>query len=200
MSVRESQERSVSGRSAALLCMVLGLTFVGCNGEDKPPTACMSPSFTHAIGTVAGGDLFLGELTSTCTSVEVEVMVNSLSGIFTVGFDLTYPASVVRFDNHTVGPLLLKGSPANNPFFFVSNPSPGIIQVSATRFSPDPSVAAVGNEILMTLSFSKVASGTGVIDFDDSPTSLIEEVVLDETGANRPASFQPDHGGIIMVP
>ena len=177
------------------------LAFVGCSGgEGDSPGPCMSISFTPAIATVASGSVFLGELTSTCTTVDVVVMVNDLSGIWTVGFDLSFPASVLSYDSYTAGPLLQKGSPASNPVFLVTNSSSSVIQVTATRFYPDPSVAAVGSEILMTLRFSKVSSGTGAIDFDDSSGSLVDEVVLDQNGANRPASFQPDHGGIVLVP
>jgi hypothetical protein len=196
-----ARRRGRAWRAAAVLCLVPCVAFVGCSGgEGDPPVACLPISFTPAIGTIASGSVFLGELTSTCTSVDVVVMVNDLSGIFTVGFDLAFPASVLSYDSYTAGPLLLKGSPTQNPFFVVIDPSPGVVQVSATRLSPDPSVAAVGSEMLMTLRFSKVSSGTGAIDFDDGSGSLVDEVVLDENGATRPASFQPDHGGIVLVP
>lgn len=188
-------------KSVALLCMALGFGFAGCSGgENSPPTPCLPVSFTPAIATVAAGDVFLGESNSTCNSVEVAVRVNDLTGIWTVGFDLTFPAAVLSYDSYTAGPLLLQGPPATNPVFLVTNSAPGVIQVTASRFGGDPSVAAVGNQILMTLTFSKVTSGTGAIDFDDSGASLVDEVVLDETGASRPASFQPDHGGIVIVP
>lgn len=160
----------------------------------------MSASFTPAIATVAAGDVFLGELINTCDTVEVAVIVSDLSGIWTVGFDLTFPASVLTYDSRTAGPLLLQGSPAITPVFLVNNSAPGVIQVTATRFGGDPSVAAVGNQILMTLTFRKITSGTGSIDFDDSGGSLVDEVVLDENGDPRPASFQPDHGGVFIVP
>lgn len=180
--------------------MALGLGFAGCSGGEDSPTPCLPASFTPAIATVAAGDVFLGEQTSTCNSVVVSVLVNDLSGIFTVGFDVTFPAAVLSYDSYTAGPLLLKGPPATNPVFLVTNSAPGVIQVTATRFGGDPSVAAVGTEILMTLTFSKISSGTGAIDFDDSGSSLVDEAVYDETGASRPASFQPDHGGIFIVP
>jgi hypothetical protein len=181
--------------------MVPCLTFVGCSGgEGDPPGPCMSISFTPAIATVSSGSVFLGELASTCTTVDVVVMVNDLSGIWTVGFDLAFPASVLSYDSFTAGPLLQKGPPAINPFFLVRKSGSGVIQVAATRVSPDPSVAAVGSEILMTLRFSKVSSGTGSIDFNDAVSSAIDEVVLDENALPRPASFQPDHGGIVLVP
>jgi hypothetical protein len=186
---------------AASLCLTLGLGFAGCSGgESSPSTPCLPASFTPAIATVAPGDVFLGEQASTCNSVVVSVLINNLTGIFTVGFDVTFPAGVLSYDSYTAGPLLKKGPPATNPVFLVTNSAPGVIQVTATRFGGDPSVAAVGTETLMTLTFSKITSGTGSIDFDDSGASLVDEVVLDETGTSRPASFQPDHGGIFIVP
>lgn len=195
------RDRGCARKAPIVLGLVLGLAFAGCSGgEDEPSVPCLSASFTPAIGAIVPGDVFLGEMTSTCTSVEVSVIVSDLSGIFTVGFDLSYPASVVRYDSYATGPLLFKNSPTNSPFFLVTNSGSGLLQVSATRLSPDAGVAAVGNEILMTLKFSKVASGTGAIDFNDGAGSQIAEVVLDENGTTRPASFQADHGGIVLAP
>lgn len=185
-------------RSAAVFCAALGLA--GCGGGDSSPTPCTTASFTPAIATIAAGDVFLGELINTCDTVEVAVIVNDLSGIWTVGFDLTFPASVLAYDSRTAGPLLLQGSPANTPVFLVNTSAPGVIQVTASRLGADPSVSAVGNQILMTITFRKITSGTGAIDFDDSSGSLVDEVVLDQLGNPRPASFQPDHGGIFIVP
>jgi len=187
-------------RSAAVFFAALSLA--GCGGGDDSPTPCTTASFTPAIATIAAGDVFLGELINTCDTVEVAVIVNDLSGIWTVGFDLTFPAAILAYDSRTAGPLLLQGSPAYPPVFLVNSSTPGVIQVTASRLLPDPSVSAVGNQVLMTITFRKVASGTGSIDFDDRPypTSLVDEVVLDDSGNPRPASFQPDHGGIFIVP
>lgn len=193
-----ARSRTGALRSAAVLCVALGLA--ACSGGDDSPTPCISASFTPAIATIAAGDVFLGEEASTCNSVVVSVLINDLTGIFTVGFDVTFPAGVLSYDSYTVGPLLLQGPPASSPFFLVKNSAPGVIQISASLLGGDPSVAAVGTQTLMTLTFSKVSSGTGSIDFDDSGASRVDEVVLDESGDPRPASFQPDHGGIFIVP
>jgi len=69
-------------------------------------------------------------------------MVNNLTGIWTVGFDLVYPASAITYDSYSLGPLL-KGVPP---------PSPGRVRqsdrlgaaVTMSRLQPDPSVTRSG--------------------------------------------------------
>ncbi len=192
-------------RSAVLLAVIITFLSGACAGgggseEDSGPACVTELSFASAISPVSDGDVYLQESANTCTTVDVSVLVANLSGIWTVGFDLTYPSAQVRYVSFTQGPLLKKGSPANQPFFFVSNPSDGTLQVTMTRFPPDPSVSAVGAEALITFRFSKVAVGTGMIDFDSSVGSTVDESIQDENGSARPASFGPGHGGLVTVP
>jgi len=159
----------------------------------------MELDFQAALTTIADGDVFLAKDAASCSTVDVAVMVNNLTGIWTVGFDIAYPASVIRYDSYTLGPLLQKGSPANPPVVFVNQTHSGL-QVTMSRLHPDPVVDAVGAEELIRFRFAKVAFGTGIIDFDSSSNSTASETILDDSGNPRPASFGPQHGGLVTVP
>jgi hypothetical protein len=180
-------------------CALLSASCKGGGGSDNSSVSCTDMTFTAADAAPADGDIFLASGLNSCTTLEVRVVVRNLSGIFTAAFDLTYPAGVVQYQSYTAGPLLTKGSPSVPPFFNVT-PITGGVQVSMTRFAPDPSVSAVGSELLLTLRFNKVAFGSGMIDFNTGPGSLISEEILDENGSTRPASFVPGQGGLVMVP
>jgi hypothetical protein len=177
------------------------LLLAGCHGNDSTPTPipCMELDFQEAISAIAAGDVFLARGAASCSTVDVAVMVNNLTGIWTVGFDLVYPSSAIRYDSYTLGPLLQKGNPANPPVVFM-NPTASGLQVTMSRLQPDPGVDAVGAEELIRFRFQKVASGTGIIDFDSSSNSTVSETILDSAGNPRPASFGPQHGGLVMVP
>lgn len=184
--------------------LALLLTLGGCKGgggdSGNSVTPCTGIAFTQLLQSPAAGDVYLHVTNTTCTSMDVGVFVTNLSGIFTVGFELTYPASVIQYQSYGAGPLLNKDNPLTPAQFFVSTPGSGILLVSATRFRPDPSVSAVGSEMLITLHFLKLASGAGVMDFDTSSSSLVSDQIIDDTGTVVPASFGPGHGGNVLVP
>jgi hypothetical protein len=203
--MRSEARGESASRRAVLLAVALSILSAACGGgaakeEDNGPACVTELSFASAITSISAGDVYLQETVNSCSTVDVSVLVANLSGIWTVGFDLAYPASKVQYQSFTQGPLLKKGSPTNQPLFFVNNSSPGILQVTMTRFPPDASVSAVGAEVLITFRFSKAAVGTGMIDFDSSQGSTVAESIYDEQGNSRPATFAPDHGGMVTVP
>ena len=177
------------------------LLLAGCHGNESSPTPipCTDLDFQGAITAMANGDVFLAKDAATCSRLDVAVMVNNLTGIWTVGFDLVYPASEIRYDSYTLGPLLQKGAPANPPVVFVNQTTSGL-QVTMSRLQPDPNVDAVGAEELIRFRFLRVAAGTGLVDFDSSSNSTVSETILDESGNSRSASFGPQHGGLVTVP
>ena len=201
VAARSSALRAAAGIVAATAIVLL----VACKGSGSDDSSsvlpCTNISFTRALTTSpASGDVYFAPLSSTCTSNDVAVNIANLAGIYTVGFDFTYPASLVAYQSYSLGPLLKKGSPAIPAFVLVQSPSPGLVQATMSLLAPDPSVSAVGSEVLITFHFTKVASGSGIIDFNSSPSSLVSEQVLDQSGAVLPASFGPGHGGTVLVP
>lgn len=189
-------------RAALLLAVLLTGACGGGGGGGDDPIPCTSLNFDRALSTLANGDVYLDQSSGTCSTVGVVVLVNNLSRIWTVGFDLTFPASLLSYDSFTVGPLLQKGPPMNSPVVIV-NQVGGTVQVSMTRLGADPTVDAVGSEALITIRFHRIAAGSGVIDFDTSGSSPVGETVLDNTSpvaVPQPATFAPGHGGLVTVP
>lgn len=195
--------RNASTRLLALGLGILVLCLPGCGGggggDDSDPVVCTNLAFDRALVTPVDGDVYFEESTSTCTTVDVSVLVSNLSGIWTVGFDLTYPTTLLQYDSSTLGPLLQKGSPVN-PVIHLVDPITGGLKVTMTRLAPDPAVSAVGSEALLTLRFKRIGPGAAAIDFYTGGGSSVSESILDDGGLPRPAVFTPGHGGMVTVP
>ena len=182
-----------------LLATLLLVSCGGGGGSDSDPIPCTALTFDRALANLSNGDVYLDQASSTCSTVSISVLVNNLSNIYTVGFDLTFPANLLSYDSYTLGPLLQKGSPSFPVEVFIT-PSSGSLGVSVSRFGSDPSVNANGSEAVITLRFTRIAAGAAGVDFDVSGGSSNTETVLDENGAPRPAIFAPGHGGMVIVP
>ena len=192
--VASTARRVVCGLAAAM-----AMACSGGGGGGSDPVTCTDLSFSRALTTPSSGDVYLDQAGGTCTTIDISVVISNLSGIWTVGFDLSYPTSLLMYQSYAVGPLLLKGSPVNAPLTLVL-PTSGGIQVTMSRFGTDPPVTASGSEALLTLKFSRIASGAGTIDFNMGAGSTVSEVVLDDTGTPQPAVFGPGHGGVVTIP
>ncbi|HKQ96899.1 MAG TPA: hypothetical protein VJV75_03375 [Candidatus Polarisedimenticolia bacterium] len=186
-------------RAALLLAVLLTAACGGGGGGGDEALPCTPLTFDRALSSLSNGDVYLDQASGTCSSVGIAVLINNLQNIWSVGFDLSYPSSSLSYDTCTLGPLLQKGSPST-PIQVLVMEGSGELHVLVTRFAPDPSVNAAGSEALVTCRFQRVAAGSGIIDFDVSPSSLGSEVVLDELGGTRPATFAPGHGGLVTVP
>jgi hypothetical protein len=200
-----SATRCPAARSlaAALLCGALGaiagLPAAGA-GQAVPP--CTPISVQPLLTAPAAGDISLRGATAACDTIEVEVAAHGVPGIFTVAFDLAYPTGTLRYEGYAQGTLLMRGPPRQSPLFLVREPSPGTLQVSMTRFFPDPPVAAPveGGEGLIRLRFRRVAAGRADIDFIPGAGSAIAEKIVDGDGKAVAARFTPGHGATVIVP
>jgi hypothetical protein len=199
-------QRAVAAHPArhlpVLASVAIALLLAACSGGGggSDPVTCTSLSFDRALATPSAGDVYLEQAAGTCSTVDISVIVNGLSGIWSVSFDLVYPTALVQYQSYTLGPLLLKGNPQTPPLVVVQ-PTSGGLQVTMTRFLGDPNVSAVGSESLIVLRFQRVAAGTGLVDFDTSAGSTVGEVILNDQGQPAAsASFGPGHGGMVIVP
>jgi hypothetical protein len=163
-------------------------------------STCAPLAVEPTLTTPQTGDIYLRGGTATCTTIEVEVAARNLDGLFTAGFDLRFPAALLKYEGYTGGPILAKGSPKTRPFFLVQNPATGTLQVTMTRFSPDGDVAVQGRDTLLVLLFSRVAPGQGAIDFDQAADSPIVERIVNAAGVAVSARFGPGHGAAVSVP
>jgi hypothetical protein len=194
--------RVVRGRGRGLRCAgpaaLFALALLAAAPEAR--AACPPPSFRSSLQEPRSGDLYLRAGRATCTSLEIEVAVQDVAGLFTVGFDLSYPADLLKFEGHTAGPLLTQNTPKTTPLVLARGAASGRLQVSITRFAPDGAAAAQGSAVLLFLRFSRLATGTGPIDFGLDPGSGVAERILDEQGEPVAARFGPGHGGTLVVP
>jgi len=188
--------------ASAFAAVVAALLFAACGGggggdsHDSP--MCTNLSFDRAMVTPGAGDIYMDQASSTCSSLDVVILVSNLTGIYTVGFDLIYP-SALQYQSYAVGPLMLKGNPTNPPFILVS-PTPSGVQVAMSRLGSDPPVSATGSEALVSLHFVRVGSGSGVFDFNTGAGSTVSESVIDQNSNPRPAVWAPNHGGMVTIP
>jgi hypothetical protein len=170
----------------------------GATGPTPPP--CSPITVTPRLTAPAAGDVYLRAGAAACDTIEIEVAVHGLQGVFTVAFDLAYPTGVLRYEGYAQGTLLMHGPPRQAPLFLVREASPGSLLVSMTRFAPDPSVSADGSEGLVRLRFHRVTAGQADVDFLGGTTSAIAEKIVDGEGAIVTARFAPGHGATIVVP
>jgi hypothetical protein len=135
----------------------------------------------------------------TCDQAEVEVTADAIAGVFTVSFDMRYPATLVKYSGFTLGPLMQRAPVATTPLCLVQEPVPGMLQITMTRFAPDRGVSASGNEVILVLRFARVAPGSGVVDFNLDPASSVPERIVDDAGGAVAARFGPGHGLKLIV-
>jgi len=197
---RNGMRRPRRALIAAAVALLLATSSCKGGGSGSDVVPCTNLSFTPAITTPAAGDVYLQGISSTCDSIDLSVVVSNLSGLFTVSFDLAYPAALLSYQSYFQGSVMLQESPVSTPMFIVSNPSPGTLQVTMTRLPPDGGVAVSGVGTLITVRFARVASGSGTVDFDSSLSSSVAETIYDSSHNLLAASFGPGHGGIVLVP
>ena len=169
--------------------------------EPTPPP-CTPLSLAPRLAAPAAGDVFLRGGTASCDSIELEVAVHGLAGVFTVAFDLGYPTDTLHYEGYAEGALLLRGPPRQAPLFLVREPIAGNLQVTMTRFAPDTAVAVASDatEGLVRLRFKRVKSGGAEIDFMTGTSSAVAERIVDAQGQVVAARFAPGHGATVTVP
>ena len=183
---------------AALPGIVAGSDPGPAAAESAPDAAsvtdCRPLSLHGALANPRPGDLFLRPGEVTCDQAQIEVAVDAVAGVFTASFELRYPATLVKYTGFTVGPLLQRTPVTTQPLCLVQESSPGVLEVTMTRFAPDRGVAAQGSETLLALRFTRVAPGSGDVDFNLDPASPVAERIVDDAGAAVAARFGPGHG------
>jgi len=186
----------LSGALAAL-----SVTTPARTAEPAPPP-CTPLSLAPRLAAPATGDVFLRGGTASCDSIELEVAVHGLAGVFTVAFDLGYPTDTLHYEGYAEGALLLRGPPRQAPLFLVREPIAGNLQVTMTRFAPDAAVAVAtdATDGLVRLRFKRVKAGTAEIDFLTGTSSAVAEKVVDAQGTVVPARFAPGHGATVTIP
>ncbi|HEV8199417.1 MAG TPA: hypothetical protein VGS03_05295 [Candidatus Polarisedimenticolia bacterium] len=193
------QRRPAFALAAVVAALGLAACGGGGGGSDHDAPMCTNLTFDRAMVTPGSGDIYMDQASSTCTSLDVVILVSNLTGIYTVGFDLTYPTNALQYQSYAVGPLMLKGNPTNPPVVVVT-PTPTGVQVAMSRLGSDPPVSATGSEALVSLHFVRAGSASGVFDFHTGAGDTVSESVIDQNSNPRPAVWTPNHGGMVTIP
>ncbi len=156
-------------RDAALLLVVLCLAPIvaacggggsGGSGPTAPPPPQMGITFTPS-GSGSGISLATASGSQGNTLV-LAVNSSGLTGLYGVGFHLTYPSAVLHFAGGVEGTLLNAGGSVPTNFQVVESP-PGTLIVGLSRLGTVGGTSAAGT--LLTLQFTAVASGSGTLAF-----------------------------------
>lgn len=149
-----------AGLAIALLAACGGGGGGGGGGPTEPPPPPTAFTFT-ASGASGASTVTLAQGAGTnATTFVLEVRANQVSGLYGVAFDLTYPSAALAFMQGAQGTILSNGAPTA---FQVSEPSPGTLVVGLSRLG---TVAGVdSNGVLLTLTFTARASGSGALVF-----------------------------------
>lgn len=127
----------------------------GGGGPTAPPPPAKGFVFTPGAGTT-GITLAQGAATTTTTFI-LEVRANSVTDLYGVAFNLTYPKSALRYTSATAGTFLSGAS-------LQATESPaGTVVVGLSKLGT--AGGASGSGVLLTLQFEAVATGQGAFSF-----------------------------------
>ncbi|MES1241711.1 MAG: cohesin domain-containing protein [Acidobacteriota bacterium] len=147
---------------ALAVLLLLGLACSGGGGGGSPtePTPTPTPTqpsitFTPQSPGPSGISLVSGSA-STATTLILEVRATSVSDLYGVAFDLTYPANLLQHVRSTQGPMLAGGT-------FQGSVTAGRLVMGLSNLGPVP--GASGSGVLMTFEFRAVGSGEGTFTF-----------------------------------
>jgi hypothetical protein len=150
----------------ALGPLVLGVLFAvacggggGGGGPTSPPPTNSSLTFT-ASGSSSGSAVLLSRNGSGADTLVLDVLVQGVSGVYGVYFDLVFPDGVLAYDGATEGGFLSAGG-ADTSLQVASQP--GNLVVGLSRLGAVG--GASGSGTLVTLRFRAVGSGNGSIQF-----------------------------------
>jgi hypothetical protein len=151
--------RSVARASlAAALLLALACGGGGGGSPTEPtPTPTPAPSVTFTPQSPGPSGILLATgAGSNATTLILEVRATSVSDLYGVAFDLTYPPGLLQHVRSTQGPLLAGGT-------FQGTASAGRLVIGLSNLGPVP--GASGSGLLMTFEFRAAGAGEGTIAF-----------------------------------
>lgn len=166
---RERLERDnrISVRAARWAAFLLVAALVACGGggggggggpTQPQPGVTFSPSSTAGSNSIA----LSGAGDTNATTFTLSVDANQVTDLYGVAFDLSYPQSVLSFQQATEGTVLNAGG-GTQTSLQVAEASNGDLLVGLSRLG---SVSGLtGSGTLLTLKFTITAGGSGNIDF-----------------------------------
>lgn len=134
----------------------------GGGGSPTEPTPTPTPTPTQPSITFTpqspgpSGISLVSSSASNATTLILEVRAASVSDLYGVAFDLTYPANLLQHVRSTQGPMLAGGT-------FQGSVSSGRLVIGLTNLGPVPGTS--GSGVLMTFEFRAIAAGEGTFSF-----------------------------------
>lgn len=161
--------------AAALALGSLAACGGGGGGGSTPPTQPPTASITYTPAATSGTNFIHVTGTSGAggRTLTLEVRAEGVSDLYGVAFDLGFPSAALRFDGSGEGSFL-DGGGAFQTSLQVVESAPGNLVIGVTRLGDV--AGADGSGLLLTLSFSSVASGAG-------PIGLSQRQAYDSAGA-----------------
>jgi hypothetical protein len=154
--------------ASLILSLLLALACGACGGggggggspTEPTPTPTPTPTqpslvFTPQSPGPSGVSLAAGAA-SNATTLILEVRANSVSDLYGVAFDLTYPANLLQHVRSTQGPMLAGGT-------FQGSVTSGRLVIGLSNLGPVP--GASGSGVLMTFEFRAIGAGEGDFTF-----------------------------------
>ncbi len=100
---------------------------------------------------------------ATPTTLTLALDSDSVDGLYSIAFDLAFPADLLDFVSITEGSFL-SGDPSETTFQF--SESAGVLVVGLSLLGPLP--GAAGSGTLLTIEFSQAGSGSDTFFFESS--------------------------------
>jgi hypothetical protein len=151
-------------RRSPILAVAL-LLLLACGGgggggsptEPTPTPTPTQPSVTFTPQSPGPSGILLASGSGTnATTLILEVRATSVSDLYGVAFDLTYPANLLQHVRSTQGPMLAGGT-------FQGSVSNGRLVVGLSNLGPVP--GSSGSGVLLTFEFRAIGAGEGTFTF-----------------------------------
>ena len=147
-----------------VLLLVLACGGGGGGGSPTEPTPTPSPTPTPTQPSITftpqspgpSGISLVSAAGSNATTLILEVRATSISDLYGVAFDLSYPATLLQHVRSTQGPMLAGGT-------FQGSVTAGRLVMGLSNLGPVPGTS--GSGVLMTFEFRAIGAGEGTFTF-----------------------------------
>ena len=157
------------------------MSLFACESGGGSPTAPVSPVTTGGVSfspEIANGDAIALRGSASGSTLEVEVYATGVEDLYGLGFELLFPADLLRYEGHDRGVL---------PGLEATEAAAGRILVGATHLGPVAGLS--GGGAIVFVRFTAIANGNGRLDFSG-------EEALDSFGDRLGLNW---HGGTVSI-
>lgn len=159
--------------SAALAMFLATVLVAACGGggggggstPPPPPTPPTSGITYSAAASSPQESISLQRSNSGAMELILQVQANSVTNLYGVGFDLAFPADLLRFEDVTEE-AFLDGGGAVSTSLLIDDSANGSLVVGLTRLGASPGRS--GSGALLSLRFTAIASGNGSFQFSST--------------------------------